>query len=203
MLSIIADLYSANQQKKAAKGAANAQVRAAELGIEEQRRQFDAIQELLKPYISAGTGALTEQQGLLGLGGQDAQSAAINAITGGPEYQAMVQQGETGILQSASATGGLRGGNIQSALSQFRPALLSDMINRRFQNLDVLSSRGQASAVGQAGYGSAMASNVSNLLGEQGAARAGGLLARGQINANTATGIAGNVQGTLLSLLPF
>jgi hypothetical protein len=42
-------------QSNAASKASGAQTQAAELGIEEQRRQFEAIQEILKPYVTAGT----------------------------------------------------------------------------------------------------------------------------------------------------
>ena len=54
-----ATLASGALQSSAAKSAAKTQAGAAEAGIEEQRRQFDAIQELLKPYVQAGQGAIT------------------------------------------------------------------------------------------------------------------------------------------------
>ncbi|WP_449405980.1 hypothetical protein [Massilia phosphatilytica] len=36
-----------------------------------------------------------------------------------PRFQALQQQGNDAILANASATGGLRGGNVQGALGQF------------------------------------------------------------------------------------
>jgi len=45
-------------QSRAASQAAGAQTQAAESGIEEQRRQFEAVQEILKPYVTAGTTAI-------------------------------------------------------------------------------------------------------------------------------------------------
>ena len=55
----------------------------------------------------------------------------------------MVQQGQDAILQNASAIGGLRGGNTQAALAQFRPALLSQLIAEQYNRLGGLSSLGQ------------------------------------------------------------
>jgi len=121
--------------------------------IAESSRQFDAIQNLLSPYAEAGPGALQAQQNLLGLGGEEAQKAAYAGIEGSPAFQSMAQQGENAMLQNASATGGLRGGNIQGALAQYRPQLLSQLIQQQYQNLGGLTSIGQnaAAGVGNAG----------------------------------------------------
>lgn len=186
-------VYSANKQGKAAQAAAGAQVEAADRGIEEQRRQFDAIQELLKPYVGAGTGALGQQQVLAGLQGPDAQRAAIEAISNSPELQALMKSGETGILQNASATGGLRGGNTQAALAQFRPALLSAAINDQYGRLGGLASMGLGAATQTGQFGQASTNNVTTLLGQQGAALAGGQLAKGQQYANYANAINGSI----------
>jgi hypothetical protein len=102
----------------------------------------------LGQYGQAGLGALGAQQGLLGLSGDAAQQAAIAGISGGPEMQAMVQQGENAMLQNASATGGLRGGNMQAALSQFRPQILNQLIAQRLSQYGGLAAAGQ-SALGQ------------------------------------------------------
>jgi len=53
--------------------ASQTQQQAAQGGIDEQRRQFDAIQKLLQPYSEAGAGALAQQQALLGMGAPGAQ----------------------------------------------------------------------------------------------------------------------------------
>lgn len=179
-LSVGSSFDQANNQKNAANGAADAQVKAAQLGIDEQRRRFDAIQALLKPYVSAGTGALSGQQALLGLNGADAQGEAIKSLQESPQFTSLMQQGEDAILQNASATGGLRGGNTQAALAQFRPALLSQLIDQQYSRLGGLTSIGQSSAAGVGNAGMAVGNNVTNLLGQQGAARAGSVLAGGR-----------------------
>jgi hypothetical protein len=199
---------------KSASKAADAQVESAEAGVEEQRRQFDEITKILKPYITAGEGALPgfqpfikagqtafdQQQALTGLKGPAAQQAAIRQLEQSPEMQAMLRQGENALLQSASATGGLRGGNVQAALAQFRPALLAEQIQNQLQRLGGIASTGlttteslarlgQASASRQAAAGSAVDESVSQALGTMGAARAGQAIAQGQAVSNVAQSI--------------
>ena len=194
-------LLGSSMQAKAAGSAAETQAGAAQAGIDEQRRQFDAMRELLKPYTDVGAGglagmqpyaaagapALEQQQALLGLQGPEAERAAIERIRGGETFKALSQQGEEAMLQRASATGGLRGGNIQGALAEFRPALLSSLIEQQYGRLGGMTSIGQtatqnlatigqASAAGVGAAGMQTGTNVANLLGQQGAAQAGGQL---------------------------
>lgn len=189
--TLVTGVYSANKQGKAADKAAKGQAAAADAGIEEQRRQFDAIQKLLEPYTQAGTGALAAQQNLIGLGGADAQKAAIDALQNSPQFAALTQQGENAILQNASATGGLRGGNTQSALAQFRPAALAQMIEQQYGRLGGLTSIGQNAAAGVGNAGLQTGANIAQLLQQQGAALAGGALAQGRAQAGYANAISG------------
>jgi len=205
-LSIGASLLGSSMQADAASEAAGTQAQSAEAGIAEQRRQFDALQALLKPYADVGAGgiagmqpfaqagapALEQQQALLGLRGPEAERAAIERISGGQTYQTLAKQGEEALLQRASATGGLRGGNIQAALGQFRPQLLSSLIEEQYGRLGGLANVGlttqqnlakigQASAAGVGAGGMEAGTNIANLLAQQGAARAGGI--RGEATA--------------------
>jgi hypothetical protein len=200
----------AMSSRSASKGA-QAQQEASGASIEEQRAQFAAMQRVLKPYVDAGTPALrqiasysdvaqpalNEQQALNGMFGPVAQQEAINRIEQSPLYMEHVRQGENAILQQASATGGLRGGNIQAALAQFRPAVLSQMIENKYNKLGGmvdfggsaalnLAKMGQASAAGQGAAGMNLASNISNLNTQTGQAQAQAQLARGQAWGNVA-----------------
>jgi hypothetical protein len=168
-------------QADAAEDAANIQAGAAGEGISEQRRQFDALQALLKPYTEAGVPALEQQQAFLGLRGPEAERATIERIRGGETFQALARQGEEAILQNASATGGLRGGNVQGALAQFRPAMLNQALEQQYSRLGGMTQIGQNSAAGVGAAGMETGVNVANLLAQQGAALAGGKL--GQANA--------------------
>jgi len=198
---------AAAAQESAAGEASQAQLEATRLGIEEQRRQFDAIQALFRPYIDAGGGALARQLDLIGIGGADRQQEAIRAIEMGPEFASMVRQGEEGILQNAAATGGLRGGNVQQALAKFRPEVLSSLLNQQYSRLGGISALGQNSAAGQAAQGQAFGANMANLYNQQGqslanlATQRGDIagqlaLARGQATSNMWGNIAGSI-GTL------
>ena len=192
-------------QSRSASQASRAQQQSAEAGIEEQRRQFDAVQEILRPYVQAGTTAigglqpfaaagepaLQQQQALIGQLGPEAQRAAIAAIEQGAGFQSQVRLGEEAILQAASATGGLRGGNIQAALGQFRPQMLQREIDLQYGRLGGLTSLGQtvtqniaqlgqAAAGGTASAGLQTGARVAGLEGQIGAAQAGANLASGQ-----------------------
>ena len=198
-------------QSNSAKQASKAQTQAAQQGIDEQRRQFEAAQQVLSPYVGAGTqaiaglqpyaqagvGSLQQQQALLGLLGPEAQQQAISQLEQGAGFQAQVRQGEEALLQRASATGGLRGGNVQAALAQFRPQMLQQAIEDQYGRLGGLTALGQtttqniaqlgqASAAGQATAGLQTGANIANLFGQQGAARAGARLAEGQAISNVA-----------------
>ena len=192
----------------AAEGAEEAgqlQAGAALAGIEEQRRQFDIAMQQLSPYqqagvasmqqlipfIGAGRPAIEAQQELAGLRGPEAQRAAIDRLAASPEFQAQVEQGERALLQRASATGGLRGGNVQEALAQFRPQMLSNLINQQYERLGGLAEGGrvtaqniaqlgQSAAAGQATGALQTGQQVSGLLGQAGAAQAGAAMAPAQ-----------------------
>lgn len=195
-----ATAYGASQAGEAAGEAADTQAASSAAGIKEQRRQFDKIVELLAPYVSAGTGAIGQQEALLGLKGARAQKEAISGIQTSPYFQSLTQQGEGAILQNASATGGLRGGNVQGALAQFRPQLLNQLIQQQYGNLGGLSQLGQASAAQQASVGVQTGRDISNLLAQQGAAVAGGQLAQAGIQSQmfgNLANIAGTYAGTL------
>ena len=237
-------VYSANQASNAAEDAAATQADSAAAGIAEQRRQFDAIRELLQPYVNVGgtadreefdaqeylrqnpdvaadaywganpeahynqfgmregrtrpvrviagqRGSLTGQQDLIGLNGAPAQQLAIDAIERSPMFSTLMRQGENAILQNASATGGLRGGNTQRALAEFRPNLLAALIDQQYSRLGGLTQLAQNSAAGVGTAGLSTGNNISNLLQQQGAAVAGGQLAGGAAAGGYASAING------------
>jgi len=198
-------------QADAAEEASQIQAGMSREAIAEQRRQFDAINQMLAPYrqagevalgrfapyMTAGERAFEQQAALAGLSGPEAQRAALEGISTSPGFQETVRQGEEALLARASATGGLRGGNIQAALAQFRPQLLQSAIEQQYGRLGGLAGTGlnltqnlvtggQTAATGVGGAGQTMASNVGNLLAQQGAAQAGGVLAGAAPFANLA-----------------
>lgn len=296
LISAGVGLAGSMMQGDAAGGAADAQVGATREQTAEYRRQFDAVQKLLQPYVQTGTDALSQTRQLLGLGGfgtgagsslsaeqfraqllpqftrqsttpgkevayeysddtgsyvvfkdgtqgpgyagipgayeasagsqvdeaglgaavqqamaqqsqqqaqqqgamgtaDEQQAAAIAKFENSPYFQAIVKQSEDAMLQNASATGGLRGGNTQDALSKNRPILLQGLIDKQLANLAGLTSQGQNAAAGVGNAGIQTGQLVGNAIGQGGAATAGGIL--GQSNANI--GALGNIGGLFAS----
>lgn len=172
-----------------AKKAAGAQTDAANAGIAAENERFAQTQKLLAPYVDVGNKSIAMQQDLVGLNGADAQAAAISGIEKSPEFSSLVQQGEEGILQNASATGGLRGGNTQGALAQFRPQMLKALIDQQYTRLGGLTQIGQASAAGVGAAGMQNGQDVAGLLGQIGAANAGKYLAYGKAVSDVANSV--------------
>ncbi len=243
-------LIGSQMTSSATRSASETQAGAAQAGIDEQRRQNEAVQQLLAPYVQAGGGALgayapyqqagagalptlqqyaqagapalEQQQALIGLRGPEAQRQAIAGISGGEQFKALTEQGEGALLSGASATGGLRGGNLQGALAQFRPQLLNELINQQYGRLGGLAATGgtvaqnlassglsatgelarigQASAAGVGTAGSQTGANIANLLGQQGAATAGGIM--GQSQAFNFPGMFGTIARGLPTFAP-
>lgn len=187
--SVVSGVIGARSSRKAAGAASASQTAAAELGIEEQRRNFAEIKQLLAPYSAAGQQAIGAQGALAGLGGNDAMAAAVNQIQMGPQFQALAQQGENAILQNASATGGLRGGNTNAALARFRPELLSQLIEQQYQRLGGIAGQGLQAGGLLANAGTGAANAVTQLRDNQGAAQAGNALARGNVSNKLIGGI--------------
>lgn len=197
-------VISGSMAKSGAENAAETQANAANAASQLQYQQFQDTQRLLEPYVTAGQGSLglggyapyitggqtaySQLSNLAGLGGANAQQQAINALQSSPTYQAQLAAGENAMLQNASATGGLRGGNTQNALMQYRPTLLANTIANQMSTLGGLATTGlnttqnltqlgQSAAAGVGSAGQNMASNIGNLMGQSAAAQANAQIA--------------------------
>lgn len=173
-------LIGGAMQSSAAKSAGAAQERAAMMGVEEQRAAREEMRRLLEPYVAAGTPALQQQMAALGLAGPESQAAFVAQQEQSPIFQALARQGEEAVLQQASATGGLRGGNLQGALAQFRPALLNQFLTQQYERLGGMTALGQRSAAGVGAAGQETAGAIGDLFGQMGAAQAGAKLGSAQ-----------------------
>lgn len=179
----------ASAQSSAANKASAAQTAAAEMGVAEQRAAREEMRRLLQPYVDAGGPALQQQMAALGLAGETAQADYVAGQERNPIFQALARQGDDAILQNASATGGLRGGNVQGALAQFRPAMLNQFLENQYSKLGAMTQLGQNSAAGVGNAGLGVAGNIGALMQQAGAARAGGAIAQG----NAWGGFANNI----------
>jgi hypothetical protein len=179
---------------------------------EEQQKIIDAFNADTEKQVSSigktfsdQAQAIQKDRQYAGLN-QQYQQQAIQGIEQGPLYQALAQQGENAMLQNASATGGVRGGNIQGALAQYRPNLLNSLIEQQYAKLAGLTSLGanasqnllnigQASAAGVGAAGQSSASAMGNLMVGQGQAQAAGIIGQANAQAQGTMGVANAVQG--------
>jgi hypothetical protein len=186
------------QAAKGAQNAANTQAAAAQNAIAEQQAARLSNEQRQQPFVNAGTSALAQQMSLIGLNGAAGQQGAIDALLASPEYSTAVRQSEQAILANASATGGLRGGNVQNSLATNRQDLFSNLLSQQMSRLGGLTSLGQNAAAGVGNAGIAVAGQIGDLLQQQGAAIAGGQIAKGnQVanNFNTMAQLAGTIVG--------
>jgi hypothetical protein len=182
-------LISSNKQAKAAKSASQTEAAAYRQAAEEARGAYADIADLLQPYADVGEPALQQMMAASGLSGPQAQQAYISGVQAGPEFQALVRQGEESILQRAAATGGVRGGNVQGALAQYRPQVLSQLLQQQYSRLGGLADIGRqtTAAIGQARENEA--TRIANALIGAGTATAGGITAAGAYQAEGIQGI--------------
>lgn len=177
--------------KGASKKAQAAQTAAINQATAEQRRQYDITRADNLPWLTAGQGALGQQQGLLGLQGGDIQSQLIAQLKGSPAFTSLYDTGADTILQSAAATGGLRGGNLNNSLAQFSSGLLSTAIQNQLQNLGGLSGMGQQAGATLGQFGANSTNQIAQLLQQQGNVNAAGIGQRAGMLNNTINGLAG------------
>lgn len=188
-------IIAAKGAKSAANTAAAAQTASDQAAIAEQRRQYDQTRGDLQPWMQRGQSASAQQGDLLGLNGAEAQQAAISAQQGSPLYESLFRNGQNTLLQNASATGGLRGGNTQGALANFGKDTLAQVIEAQLTRLGGVSEQGQNAAAQVGNFGANAANNIGQSLGNTGAAQAGAALAGGAANAGMIKDITGALTG--------
>ncbi len=196
--SIGGGILQSAAQRRAAAAASGAQIEATEMQIAEQRRQYNEYRRLARPFVQTGRQGLRRFENLVGLNGFAAQNRAVNRLESNPRFQSLVEQGENALLQNASATGGLRGGNTQAALAQFRPQMLQAEIDRQLGYLGGLAGMGQNAIAGVGDAGTNTANQIGGALAQRGQAIAGNATAQGAATANMwggITGTIGNVMG--------
>ena len=193
----VSSLLGGGGSGKAAKQAAQIQADAARAGIAESTRQFDISRADQLPWLDAGKSALDQQMALLGIGAPgiisgygggtfdlkgrqvtppDRQNDAINQLEQSPMFQSLMRNGQNLILANGSATGGLRGGDIQQSFADFGRDSLSQVIQQQLANLGGISAQGGATGAGLGALGAGYAANNANLLGQGASATAGGIL---------------------------
>lgn len=164
--------------EKSAKSAAKAQMAMLEKQIAEQRAAYADTQGLYKPYQQAGLGGLESYLALLGQSGDEAQQQAIAGLEQTPGYQAQLQAGQRAVLQNASATGGLRGGNVQQGLAEFGSGLFGNYYQNMLGQLGGLQQQGFNTQTNLANARMGTAGQIGQTYANMGQAQGQGILAQ-------------------------
>lgn len=183
MFGFLGSLLGGNSQKKAVDRAAQAQIDAYNRGIDIQQHQYEQTRADYLPYTQAGTAAIGDLGDLVGINGSDVQAAGIAGLKEGPLYGSLFNNGREALLQNASATGGLRGGNFERASMDFGADVLANVYQNQLGNLSGLAGLGVGATGSVAGAGLANANAATALNGEIGTALASKYLTKGGINA--------------------
>lgn len=182
LFSFVGGIIGGGKAKKASRRAEAARIEAINKSIAESARQFDVTQKSLASEQALGEAAIGGYRGLVGLDGADAQQTAIDQLRNSPLYQSIFNNGRDTILATASATGGLRGGNSIDALSRMGADTLSQTIQNQLGNYAgaINVGVGADNSVGQFGENAVTQQNSLRLGGAE--ARANGLFQRAAIN---------------------
>jgi hypothetical protein len=166
---------------KAGKQSAQASDRASQLSADAQREALDYLKETEALPQQFREGALSRLGGMYGIeggtGDQFDPQKMIDQAKASPLYSSIMgaqDAGEQAILRNASATGGLRSGNVQSNLAEFSGNLQNEALlqsyNQQYnqynnevsglQGLAGMPSNANAIAQGTAGIGNTMAQGI-------------------------------------------
>lgn len=183
LFSFIGGIFGGGKQKKAADAAAKLQYDAQMAGIGETQRQFDLTRADFAPYQALGAGAAPRLGNLAGVNGDEALNTEIERIMAGPRYKSLLQNGRDEMLATASATGGLRGGNYQDASQRFGADTLSSEIGRQLSEYAGLVGIGSGASGAVGNFGAAAVSDMNNSRNMGADALAQAKLVRGGIDA--------------------
>lgn len=166
-------------EREGSKDAARASERGILAGIEENRRQYDQTRTDMLPWLEAGRGALGRLND-------------PNAFTASPGYAFQREEGTRDIGNSFAAQGGAQSGNALRRLAEFNSGLAAQDYGNWWNRQAGLAGVGQTSAQNLGSFGANTSGNVSNLLAQQGNARASGVAG----STNAVTGILQNLLST-------
>lgn len=211
-----AGLLSAGIGAAGASSAANTEANAANNSTAAQLKMYNDTVAREQPFVTAGTTALSGLEAGVGINngswtgyGPLNKPFSLSDFQQSPGYNFQLQQGENAVLNNASATGGIGGGNTLKALTTFGQGVANQdywnaynaytaQQNQTFGQLQTLAGSGQNAAANLGALGTQVGSSVGNNIIGAGNASAAGTV--GITNALTG-GIGGIGQNYLLAQL--
>lgn len=175
--AIVASALLTNKGSETAKDAASIQAQQFTKGLEELRRQFDASQSNISPFLEAGQRALPFLEQGASVGGLDRMLAEILATD---TLGSLVNQRRRSVTDALAAGGLTRSGVAVDEAAAIPADLLLQISEMLTGNARSLATRGQNAAVGAGTQSGQFGSSVANLLGQKGNALASGILGKQQ-----------------------
>lgn len=157
------------------KTAGEAAKEGSQISAQAQREQLAYLKEINKLPQQYKEQALAKLSGAYGLGGDEAQEEFFSGLKTSPIYEATMggrDAGEEAIMRNAGATGGLRSGNVQDALSRYS----GDLENEAFMRALNFETGGLSGLSGI----DAGSSQIANTIGGIGKTLGQGVTAAGQ-----------------------
>ncbi len=176
--------------------ASGIQSQAALAGIPIQQQALATAGQDIRPFIEVGRAALGSQAALAGLATPEAQQAAIQQIQESPAQRFIRDREERALLRSASAIGGLGGGNIRTALQEQAAGFAIQDLESQRRQLSGLAGRGQIAGTTLGQFGLTTAGSVADLQQAEAEARASGILAEREAE----VGFVEDLSGALTSI---
>lgn len=203
LFSFVTGLIGGNSAKKASRRAESEQLAYLTRAMDQQNVQRAEDRADYAPYREGGSAGFTSLLDLIGVNGPEAQERALGGIRSSPALASIIDSGTEGVLQNAAATGGVRGGNTQRSLADFRADAFAQEMERQIGRLGGVSGMGLQAVSGGSQAGQNTSNILSQILGQQGQVRAGGLLTRGGINSGMWNNAGSMLDSVVGKLLPF
>lgn len=196
-------VISSNGAQNAAQTEAGAESQANQL----QYSEFQQQQANQQPWINAGTGALSQMQGMSAQAPTFTQQDFLNNQD--PAYQFDLQQGQQAIERSAAAQGGLQTGGTLKSLTNYAQGAASNEYqsaysrfmnnqNTQFNRLASIAGTGQTATGAIGAAGTNMANTVGNNMTSLGSAQGAAQIAQGNTWGNTLSSLGTQVPSTLM-----
>jgi hypothetical protein len=185
-----------NQDKQAAKGAANAANAAAQQSIDLQRRMYEEGVARQQPFYEAGVNALPGYLKGIGQGGDLVRGFTMGDYQADPGYAFRLSEGQKALDRQAAARGGLISGGALKAATRFGQDMGSQEYSNaynRFRDTQGLQRNALAGVVGfaptasnqMAGLGQNYASGAGPQMYQQGVNTGNAMISNQRTNQST------------------